>query len=767
MNRRSGLLLAAFLLAFISSAKIQAQTLARLAHDATADIPRSTTTVKSGLPPTDTAQKATLRESALARLAARALFVDSNLDRARLLSARGLARDPQDAEALFVRMEVAVMQADNSAMLQSAAALAELGAEARQDARVRLAAARLRNTAANTADFRDVIPRLQAVLANSPQPWPDLQEALLKATMDGAPGLDPYSLSRSAGILTDWRIVGPLGLHPLLDQQPISPNDDLAQDSYQNRRVENFAFPDGRIVLPHYLSRRGIFFAATAFSSLISGSWTARVESAGALEVFVDGQRVLRGNDRGNNSVTFNVIPGPHRVLLKFLASATPLRISIAQTVEPSPATLPRKASAQEMRYLLAAADYAAGQYATTASQIESVAANANSAPLRFLLADSKVRVNPTTSDSATVWDTAYSVCKMLLSEMDLYRSQGQLDAAHAAQQKLDGCAPESLDYAQSLSADGDHAAAVRALHRLLAAAPLNRAARQMLVRESQLAGDDAGARQAAVEWLRIAPNAEDYHRLAAGWTEEAAPEESTPSFSAWKDFYAPYRRDAAVIARKSADTQTSGDTVMLLDDHVAIARPDGSVSLYVHRTTRALTEDAAAQLATVKFPRDARVLAMRILHSDGSTAALNHGAGALQPALSPGDAIDEEHILNYSGDGGIPEHAEAFQFVFGSFDEQVLYSRFVVLTPADQADRGAVISTGRSPAMTTAVRNGMVERVWEKQSSADAAAALPVGAGMAIVRVVQDEHGWSEPSSAEHRHKIDTIHPGPRPAES
>ena len=116
-----------------------------------------------------------------------------------------------------------------------------------------------------------------------------------------------------------------------------------------------------------------------------------------------------------------------------------------------------------------------------------------------------------------------------------------------------------------------------------------------------------------------------------------------------------------------------------------------------------------------------------------------------------------------------LPEHAEAFQFVFGSFDEQVLYSRFVVLTPAGRADRGAVISTGETPAMTTTVRNGMVERVWEKKPAPDAAGASALNsvAGLGIVRVVEDEHGWTEPSSAEHRHKIETIHPGPRPSDS
>jgi len=768
MNRRFGFFSVTFLLAFFLSARMQAQTLARLAHDTPPDISRPTGTVRNTPTATPSPHSVVLRESALARLAARALFIDSNLERARLLSTHAVARDPQDVEALFVRMEVASMQADDAAMLQAATKLCELGVDARGDVRVSFAAARLREAAANTPDFHTVLARLQALLANSPAPWPDLQEALLKAAMDGAPGLNPYALSRSAGIVTDWRVVGPLGLHPLLDQQPISPNDDLANDSYQNRRVENFAFPDGRIVLPDYLSRRGIFYAAAAFSSLTSGSWTVQVQSAGPVEIFADGQRVLRSNGCGNNSAAFDVIPGPHRILLKFAGSASPLRISVARTAESLSPSLPRKTSLQEMTYLLAAGDYAAGQFATAASQIESVPANATSAPLQFLHAQSQARSAPTMSGSPTLWDVAHpSYCKVLLSAVGVDRARGQLDAARAVQKRLDGCAPESLDYAQSLSDDGNHAEAARSLQRLLAAAPLNRAARQMLVRELQLAGDDEGAQQAAAEWLRIAPNAEDYHRLAAGWAEDAR-REGTTSVPDLKNFYPPYRRDAAAIARHSVGLPAPGDTLILLDDHVAIARPDGSVSLYVHRTTRALTEAAATELDALRLPRDAQVVALRIIHSDGSTAALDSAPAGAPPALSPGDALDEEYILNYIGDGGIPEHAEAFQFVFGSFNEQVLYSRFVVLTPAGRADRGAVISTGEVPAMTTTVRNGMVERVWEQKPTADAAAsALNSDAGLAIVRVLEDEHGWSEPSSAEHRHKIETIHPGPRPADS
>ena len=132
------------------------------------------------------------------------------------------------------------------------------------------------------------------LLANSSEAWPELNAALLHAAMDGARGLDPVALAHASGVLTEWRIVGPLGRHPLLDfdQLSISPNDDLTQASYDNRAVENFQFPGGIISLPPYLPTRGIFYAAGHFASLAAGAWTVRFESAGALEIYVDGKLV-------------------------------------------------------------------------------------------------------------------------------------------------------------------------------------------------------------------------------------------------------------------------------------------------------------------------------------------------------------------------------------------------------------------------------------------------------------------------------------------
>ncbi len=190
-----------------------------------------------------------------------------------------------------------------------------------------------------------------------------------------------------------------------------------------------------------------------------------------------------------------------------------------------------------------------------------------------------------------------------------------------SAEQKLDGCAPESLDYAKALSQQGSHAEAADALQQLLAAAPLNRAARLLLVRELQLAGEDREAQQAAAEWLHSRPMPSAITGCAAAGSEEEAAQDQDS-----EPFYAPYRRDAVAIVDEAATGVNTPAAVELLDDHVAISRPDGSVSLYVHNVTRLGSDDGAQPAMNLAIPQGAELLTLRVLHADGSAADLSGG---------------------------------------------------------------------------------------------------------------------------------------------
>jgi hypothetical protein len=69
---------------------------------------------------------------------------------------------------------------------------------------------------------------------------------------------------------------------------------------------------------------------------------------------------------------------------------------------------------------------------------------------------------------------------------------------------------------------------------------------------------------------------------------------------------------------------------------------------------------------------------------------------------------------------------------------------------------------------MSEQVRGNTLERVWDKEKpGADLVSAIQPGGGRPIVRIVEEEHGWSQPSNAEHQRRIETIHPGPRPEDS
>ena len=622
--------------ALATPAVTQQHTLARLSREnrtdvAHIDLPGTGRTVGSSV---------TLHDSAMSRGAGNALFAKSDLQRAHLLSEKALRRDSLDAEALFVRMELAAMQGDDATALDAAVRLCEAGMSATGDARVRLAAVRVREAASNTPGFRDIVPRLQTLLANSRQPWPDLQLALLRAAMDGAPGLDPYALSRASGIVTDWRIVGPIGARALLDpdQLSISTADDLARDSYAGRAVENFQFPDGWIRLPDYLSRNGTFYAAAKFASFVSDTRTVTIESSGSVQVFIDGQPVIHTPAAGHDSVTLPATPGPHRVLVKFAASATPLRISVVRGDESNRVPLRAGISTAEAAYLLAAEHYASGEFSAAIRQIEAV--EERSSALQFMSARALAMSSRQPGAAATAgqdvpgetpasWPSGeerqraqrvaeHPSCTALQEAVAFYESRGLKAEREGAQRQLDGCAPESLAYAQNLAQDGRHKDAVQALRKLLAAAPLDREAQLMLICELQLSGDDEQAQRAAADWLRIAPNAQDYHRLAAASTELGdAPVASTTNF------FLPYRRDAAPLAREAA-TQSQGDSVVLLEDHVALARPDGSVSLYVHLARQLLSGGGAGLAAAISsVPPGAQVLALRILHRDGTATMM------------------------------------------------------------------------------------------------------------------------------------------------
>ncbi len=117
---------------------------------------------------------------------------------------------------------------------------------------------------------------------------------------DGAPELSELMSARDSGLLTDWRIVGPFGLHPLtdFDRQWAPERDHIQKSAYGSRKVEFFQFTDGQVKLPSYLARDGVFYASSQVYLHSAGDWRLFLESGGTLAVFIDGEKVLTRDDR-------------------------------------------------------------------------------------------------------------------------------------------------------------------------------------------------------------------------------------------------------------------------------------------------------------------------------------------------------------------------------------------------------------------------------------------------------------------------------------
>ncbi|HEX8984509.1 MAG TPA: DUF3857 domain-containing protein, partial [Bryobacteraceae bacterium] len=283
-----------------------------------------------------------------------------------------MSTDPHDLEALFTKMEAAAAQADSTAELDAAIRLCELRSE---DPRAEIAAARVIDLAENTSTFHAVAPKIRAAIeAGSPQAS-YLRMALLEAVADGMPGASVKDLAHAAGIITAWRLAGPFGRYPNLDfDRRWPPEDGLSQAAYAGRAVESFEFDDGSFLLPDYAPASGIYYAAGSIE-LGAGEWVLRAETLGTAQIFVDGKLALTQDNRFHQTATtaskkLQIGAGTHDVLVKFLASATPFRVSFIPARAPGGAALPI-AHPAETAYVRAALAYWAGNYEQAISDLD------------------------------------------------------------------------------------------------------------------------------------------------------------------------------------------------------------------------------------------------------------------------------------------------------------------------------------------------------------------------------------------------------------
>src|SRR5262249_8362175 len=127
--------------------------------------------------------------------------------------------------------------------------------------------------------------------------------------------------------------------------------------------------------------------------------------------------------------------------------------------------------------------------------------------------------------------------------------------------------------------------------------------------------------------------------------------------------------------------------------------------------------KDGIGRYGEIQLPRGADLLELRTIQSSGQVIEpelVQQKASVSMPALEPGDAIEEEYVLHYPDLQQSPECG--ISTTFGSFEAPVLYSRLVLLSPADA--RLNVREQSGAPQPLVGENNGTVIRIWERDNT-------------------------------------------------
>ncbi len=728
-----------------------------------------------------------------------------------------LRRDPANAAALFTRMEIAELEDRPESVLDSALRLCRTGAPLDfQD----VASDRVLEHAGNTRAFNTFVRRVQAAARNGTCAF-NLRLALVAAAADGAPALDLDRAASEAGLLTRWSIAGPFGRYSNVDLErrwPPEP-DQLSLPAYGSATTEDFRFRDGRITLPDYLAKPGVFYAA-AETSITRGPARLEVLAAGPYVVFIDGRPVLAHDSpylavASRDSVLLELQPGQHRIMLKFTAEATPLRLALQPgPAMPSSSSYDKAVARQPLHeYARALASYFHEDFADVERRLDSASCR-QAAACVYLRALLESAADRRSSRAAALWGSLaksepeallarlyvheaaarpgqvanndeqeqaiilarqhpqseraallaldlfrnnlaeggkllsrllelHPSCAHLAQAVEFYNLSGDLGRAQLAERQMDGCAPGSLEYARALSETGRHGEAAAVLTAVVAANPLDRAARRLLVEQLVLNGQPDAAREQATQLHEIAPNAAGFLRLAQDPAVVLdGNDPRAEGFAHEREFYVPYRRDALALIRDSSQRKLAGGSAaVLLADQVVRFRGDGSISVYVHRIRRLLNKNGISSYGEVSIPQGANILELRTVKSSGQIVEpeFEFDAGSVaMPALDPGDCVEEEFVSHYSGWDQMPQDASRFEF--GSFVAPVLSSRLVLITPA-----GAAISVSTqngAPAPHVEQVEANLVQVWERDNIAPTAAEsfLPESGVLPAVTIARTE---------------------------
>jgi len=704
-------------------------------------------------------------------------FSKLDMDSARKEAELILARDPRNPLALFVRMEVAELEAQTGAVLDSALRLCRTQAPRSVQ---EIASDRILVNAGNTQAFRQILHQLKAAARQDSDCAFTLRMALVAAAADGDGTLNMEQTAASAGLLTRWRMTGPFGHYSNADfdskWQPQS--DRFSHAFYGKLQTEDFLFRDGFVRLPDYFSTPGILYAASDLELSQPQNSLLEILSPGPYSIFLDGKLVLTHDARyvaaaSHDSVGLRLNSGKHRVMVKFNEDAVPFRVAIHAEGKTRPTR--EFGNAFLDRYI----DGLLAYFHEDLPALDRISRSDSSRAGRYLRGLLYSSIEGHSSESRALWETlaAAPLAQIKLAEIaaesgkswpkfsalakafpdseaaqqasfELFRDQNSLQrlialhpsCAHLSQavkffyangdqavgmnteKQMATCAPESLLYPETLSAAGRHAEAADYLQRLLAANPLDRSARRMLIQELLLnGGHEKEVRDQVQRLHEIAPNSLDFARFVLRPSEVLDSSSGRRAgFVQQEQFYLPYRRNGLKIIRQLAERHFSGGpSVTLLADKIVAIQPDGSRSVYTHRITRLLNKDGIARFGEVSIPRAADLLELRTVKPDGQIIEPEltlQKPTVSMPALEPGDSIEEEfvvHLAQWDQDSTAADGNDAPSFSFGSFTAPILYSRFVVISPENLLVEIAARNGASHPHVEHS--EGNLIQTWEK----------------------------------------------------
>ncbi len=637
--------------------------------------------------------------------ARQALFVSSDLESARTHAAAELKQDPASAEALFIDMETAALEADTSTELNAALRLCETHPE---DERATIAAGRIRDLAANTTAFKEFLPRLRALAATDSPQAGYLRQGLLAAAADGISGLSMPELARQLGLLTDWHLAGPFGQFNNLDFAGHWPpeQDGFTPPAYGGRAVERFRFADGRVSLPGYFPSAGVFYAASEASVPAAGAWRLRVESRGTLAVFVDGSLALVKDDRLREGPdlqprVLTLASGTHQLLVKFTADGAPFQVTLspdrvdAETSAPLPEP--------EAQYVSSSEKYLAGDYAGAIAVLERL--HKMSALVDYLLARAWSKTAPGSPEQRFFLDSALRLAP----------------GAHAAQYDL-----------AALDAQDHPADAIARLRKITAARPEFVPAHELLSRIAVRLNWQAEATQEMDTRLRLHPSCAGLREAAAFFTATLQNERA--------------RRAEARLAGCAPGSLAYAESLSAAGRHAEAAA-------------------AATQIVSDRpFSREAHAFLVRELALAGDTVRARQAAQELL-ALAP-NSERCRRLAEAVANGGVPDQENLRARAFAAAPFYAPYRRDPFRVLKDAADRhysGGPAVILLDDRVTRLAPNGEISlyvhkliRVLDRDGiQRYGEVAVPADSDVLELRTIQPDGSVAEPEVTDHKDTV------------